>query len=468
MTTYTYTIRADGDISAGYATGVGNVRQAHLILPGSTVRGALAGAFARAHASADQTAMQAELDELFERALVVSQAVPAAELSLAAASFGRCKYRDFGGCEATVDDAFDALEGAATASSCRCEVGWEFGKGWTGGEHLRGARTSTQLTEHGRARTSALFTREFVRPDQREFTGTLTVRPGHELSQETIDWLASGIRLRLGGRRTVQGGAQFTARPADGHTAGLDALTRSDGRAVLRLASAAIVVDEFGAPTTDIGPALRALLGSQAQVEESRAWPRTDRITTWHARARLPRPVETALAAGSTWVVSGLPPDARALLAGGIGLRTGEGYGQAVVLEAPGDAERFGVPALGVTQPEEPEASVAGADTRLGQEDPADPAPEPRRSRTQDLMDDLEAAGRPEVIAKLWLQAKLLADLPPSHRKALRSGRADQALNYPWAQSLSSALRADIRALLAEEDDLVTAVAELDAGKGRS
>jgi CRISPR-associated protein Csx10 len=163
-------------------------------------------------------------------------------------------------------------------------------------------------------------------------------------------WLERPRRLRLGGRRTVSGSADYAVaplRPAEedqlpGEWPGLvggpgqtAASPGDDGaRLVIRLASPAVFVDAAGRPTLEPEPVLD--LGGAA-VE--RSWTRPATWSGWHAASRLPKPDEICAVAGSTYRLTGpasvLQDLAERLPREGAGLRRAEGFGDIRIASRP-------------------------------------------------------------------------------------------------------------------------------------
>ena len=135
-------------------------------------------------------------------------------------------------------------------------------------------------------------------------------------------WLERPRRLRLGGRRTVSGSADYQAvplRPAEedqmpnewpglappaGSARPAESLPaspgRDDTRLVIRLASPAVFVDAAGRPSLEPDPVLDL---DGATVE--RRWARPATWSGWHAASRLPKPDEVCAIAGSTYRITG-------------------------------------------------------------------------------------------------------------------------------------------------------------------
>lgn len=145
-------------------------------------------------------------------------------------------------------------------------------------------------------------------------------------------WLEQPMTLRLGGRRTVGGAADYNAVPVTPERPAQPWL--SGGRLAVRLASPAIFADAAGRPRLEPDPALD-LHGAIAE----HSWKRPATWQGWHAASRLPKPSELCAVAGSTYLIGG-PADAlralaERLLAEGIGLRRTEGFGQIQVVTSP-------------------------------------------------------------------------------------------------------------------------------------
>jgi CRISPR-associated protein Csx10 len=158
--------------------------------------------------------------------------------------------------------------------------------------------------------------------------------PAHSRLEGTIfgrhPWLEAARPLRLGGRRTVGGAADYHAAP----TALPDPPTVDGDRLLIRLTSPGIFVDAAGRPTLSPDPSMD-LAG--ARVEQQ--WARPVSFSGWHAASRLPKPVELAAEAGSTYQLTGDPHLLQTLAAAvrsdGIGLRRTEGFGTADIVTQP-------------------------------------------------------------------------------------------------------------------------------------
>ncbi|WP_329543354.1 hypothetical protein OG548_45880 [Streptomyces sp. NBC_01356] len=331
----------------------------HRHIPGPVLRGALAALWIAAHGTPDRlqtTApdLYAQFIELFE-GVVRYEPLYAPGWQTVPMSVLRCKYPRNQQCARWAED--EAFPAAGDGLCPHCKAPGARSKGAVEPVHTQAsAQESThdlvsqtvrlQLDDAtGTAERGLLFTREALRPrtrdgDARTFTGRITVHPG--ISAEALAWLTGPAhhRLHLGGRRSTGGGADLrltpTTRTALSGEAG-EGTSHSDGagspdghRLALRLTSPALFTDPCGLPlpVPDTSE-LAALLG--VPVTLLRSWTRHEHIGGWNAAANLPKPVELAASAGSTYLLElALPPEPErlAFLADrGLGLRRTEGFG---------------------------------------------------------------------------------------------------------------------------------------------
>lgn len=141
-------------------------------------------------------------------------------------------------------------------------------------------------------------------------------------------------RLKLGGNRSTSGAATITIDP---HAAP-EPLENHNGALILRMATPAVFFDDHGFPTDRPSPHhLRAALNCDAEIEAS--WTRWTSVGGWHAASGLPKPVERAVAAGSTYLVRPhSTPDTdtlERLVTAGIGARRREGFGALFTVAEP-------------------------------------------------------------------------------------------------------------------------------------
>ena len=332
---YRYTITTSSRVSAARAGEMLHHAPAHRIIPGGTVRGALAALWWRDAASRGWGS--AEFTRLFDHHLRVGQAVPIddgrrgrGDTTLSSASTYVCKYQREPACRGfEVDLALELLTAEqdinADPECPYCNRGHGPTRdrpGWVDG--FRSTRTTrTQLEPDGTAKEGNLFDREAI-PAGLTLVGLLWVSPGTEM-----DW-ADGESVRIGGKRSVMGSCTITLETVVDEMQSLKDATR----VALRLRSPAIVVDQFGAGSLaeeDLLAELRRV-SEVDELELVRSWLRSEQVTGWHMRSALPKPSEWALSAGSTVVVEGLTDDGWSRLRTGIGMRTLEGFGEIEII----------------------------------------------------------------------------------------------------------------------------------------
>jgi CRISPR-associated protein Csx10 len=314
------TVIARQRLALGVGSEVSYFTGTHLYAPGSVIRGALAAAWIAENGPPDRAdpAKRMEFRDLFDGAIRFgplymqgSDRVPI--------SAWLCKYPTTGECQQmAVDRAFES------GSTCpACDGPLEQGKGDVllpdGVSAERVMRTSIDR-ETGRAEDGELYAHGAL-PAQSRLVGTIFGRH---------PWLEAARPLRLGGRRTVGGAADYRAAP--------DALPDpplvEGDRLLIRLASPGIFVDVAGRPV--LAPDESMDLAG-AQVEQR--WARPVSWWGWHAASKLPKPIELCAEAGSTYQLEGDPDVLRTLAAtirsDGIGLRRTEGFGVAEVVAQP-------------------------------------------------------------------------------------------------------------------------------------
>lgn len=460
-----YRLTALSRVSVGSGPEVTFSRDAQAVIPGSTVRGALAAAYSREHGF-DWTST--ELRNLFERHAWFSQAVPG-DWDLKGMSYVACKYPKGQACrDAARDIAHDIAAHRKLESRCpHCHGAWQEGKGWGAperqwyepdGNHPRTSLVSTIRTQlkDGVAEDENLFTRRALEAAT-ELTGT--VRIDDDIAEESLAWLESQHQLRVGGQRSVLGAVRWTAGRADDRE---EATHELPHRVVLRCQSPMILVDEHGAPTTDPTQALREALWEQVKVVAR--WVRPTRVAGWHMASGLPKPEEWALAAGSTFVIEGAPPDLARRIVAGVGLRRREGFGTiSIETERPSTPQPSQAPERLATREqvqvlvEAPVPSVKPEPAAPVIEPPeSSPSPDDPRRRIAGIVKALGAS--PQITPKAGING-LLAALtqvrlyrqngnPTSIvRPLIRSAMAN-----PWARALPPATAGQVEELLSEED----------------
>ncbi len=417
-----YELVPDGHLSAGRSGEVMNDRPVHTVLPGSVVRGALAGAWWTNGIGANG---QAAFDELFDGQLVVEAAVPSLDgrrAELRPMGWARCKYPDarHGGWRENLRNP-----------ERRCECGQPLvsGKGWEVPDGVLTLTTRTQL-EGGASKDGALFTRRAVAPTVR-YSGIL--RLDGDVDPEQVAWLLDERRLSIGGQRSVMGRCTWTCREVPDPLP----LPRGSGPFVLTVLQPAILLDRFGANSLDLAGAVDdavAAAGGSIRLG-TKAVVRTTQVSGWHGLAGIPKPTEWALEAGSSVWIEHADPAALAALCRGIGIRRNEGFG-AVAITKPGAQPGFGhSPA--VARPPMPAVEAAPA-----------VAVHPILA----LLDRFPEEDRPSVRSKLREAAEAVA----RKQGPARGPEADRWLTQPWASNLAEDLRGELRRALIARDSVGT------------
>lgn len=328
MERYRYTLTASSPISAGQSDQRANTRRAHQVVPGATLRGAIAARWWRGKDPDDPRAAD-DFDRIFEAGLLVGQAVPA-DLELLSASARVCKYVSEPGCERVLLDL--AVNGDEVSACSVCQGPLAGKSGWRRRPGQRRtaqvSRTRGALTTREAAEPGKLFTRRAITGHQgpAELVGVLYA------DSSVGDWL-DGLGVRVGGGRSLDyGNATLTlslepwpALPESSHH-------------VIRVASPTILLDEFAGPSITPGALqaeLRRVSGDRGlNVRAQPDWLRTESVSGWHMRSRLPKVLDWALAPGSVVTADGLTAEGWNRLQRGIGWRTLEGYGQVELVGA--------------------------------------------------------------------------------------------------------------------------------------
>ncbi|MDT9692646.1 type III-B CRISPR module-associated Cmr3 family protein [Streptomyces sp. P9(2023)] len=194
--------------------------------------------------------------------------------------------------------------------------------------------TRIELTTQETAATGQIFTRQELAPRSGS-PGAHEVLRGQiatgAISDDQLAWLTTDRVLRLGGRRGTGGEVRYRAIPATSSPAPAGNPYTPDGELILRLLSPAVLVDAAGRPSNRPDLARLAQSLGIASVEIARAWTRWERVGGWNAVARLPKPEDLAVAAGSVYLLKPTgdpgPAGLTRLVEDGIGIRRAEGYG---------------------------------------------------------------------------------------------------------------------------------------------
>lgn len=289
-------------------------------VPGAVLRGALASAWITLNGAPESGSNRAGFIALFEGAVRFAPAyLGEPPISLAVRKH---KYSPREDCDPLEIDM--AVTSGRAPTSCRtCEGQLEDAKGLRGKDTAAAGRhTSVPIGEKGIAQDGQLFSRDSMRAGlvlQSTLTGPAAA----------IEELAGLGTIWLGGRRTSHGMA--TLRLGDVTTPPLP--ERTAGGVILRLASPAVFVDDYGRPSLTPNAAdLSDQLGVQCRIV--RSWTRWHDVGGWHAASGLPKPTELAASAGSTYVLEPCPGAGsitdealERLGREGVGLRRHEGFG---------------------------------------------------------------------------------------------------------------------------------------------
>jgi CRISPR-associated protein Csx10 len=408
-------------VSMGRGAGKAFHTTAHLHIPGSVLRGALAKAWIARRGLPDS-----DFRRLFDGRVRFGPLF-AEGSSVLPLSVRVCKYLPTHCTPWYADAAFPAAAGAAQPPTDWDDATghWRSGRGdvvGPGGTTVPNDPVASTAIEPstGTAKEANLFSRDSLRPGL-VFTGAVV---GDDAALQLLIEAVSDLeRLELGGRSSVMGSARLSLT-------GIEAPVGpepSTDRVVLRLASPAFLVDNAGRPTLDVASALRRRAFS-GEVE--RVWARslTDGTGGFHGASRLPKPVDVGLAAGTTIALRTADDDIGvlgSLVTDGIGLRRSEGFGWLEVATGPWTTS----------------SAVAADDSLIGEEGQDAGAFGDVRRRVQDLRLG-HAAGR-------WFVARL--------RDVATTGgpSVDEALSQPGAMVLSRQQRQQVADVLAGQSPVV-------------
>jgi CRISPR-associated protein Csx10 len=337
------TVTARQRLALGVGSEVSYFTGTHSFVPGSVLRGALAAAWIAEHGP--PTDASPAFRELFDGPIRYGPMyVPGT--AVVPVSVRLCKYPKDDRC---LVQAIDAAFDEKTVNCPACCGPLEPGKGQV---QLPGGIMPERIT-----RTSIDPATAKAADGELYAHGALpagTALTGYIYGRDA--WLERSRPLRLGGRRTVSGSADYqavpltpdeeqcmpndwpglAARTGPGQPAGsqIPSGSRDDTRLVIRLASPAVFVDAAGRPSLVPDPALDL---DGAAVE--RRWTRPVTWSGWHAASRLPKPDEICAIAGSTFRLTGSPGTLRDLAGRlpreGIGLRRAEGFGDIRIASYP-------------------------------------------------------------------------------------------------------------------------------------
>jgi CRISPR-associated protein Csx10 len=358
MTSLNVRLTSEQTLAVGTRREVAFVQHGEDHITGSALRGALAKVWIAQHG--EPQAMLKSSDDreffecLFEGKLQFSPALPVG-FQREPISVAYCKYKVTNNCAAWfVDLAFlESPTGNAIACQvcgkkdevfgehcCKCGGAVARGKGKLHSvpRSLRTQRTRTAVDSRtNSALQSALFSRELL-AEGGVFQGTIR---GFEnlpspLKEQIEEWLKGISTVRIGGASSVMGRAGIKIWDVDGSQQPSPGKIRKDGLRVLRFNSPAILLDDAGRPTANIQDEVsrQPELGKTTVVNQ---WVRMVAVGGWSVSSGLPKPMEQAVAAGSTYLIAIDASDPRyseqfeAWVATGIGHRRREGFGFAVL-----------------------------------------------------------------------------------------------------------------------------------------
>ncbi|QUC14365.1 hypothetical protein J5A61_01015 [Arachnia propionica] len=301
-----------------FSVGIGNEALFHTttqrVIPGATLRGALAALWWRGCDSADDFAA------LFDDDLLVTQAVPEGAV-LRTTSTVACKYGAEPRCgEAVYDCALFVASGEALdIRVCpRCKGPLTAKPGWI---------DLPDPVRRGRVQLRADETAEDGRLYSRDYVGKGTRYIAEIETSADLSWLHDAT-VRIGqGRSQDRGRALATVAPLEEKP-----LTWHDRPVAIHLTSPAIITNQWGAPSLDLDDVERELQrvsgDENLTLNRRPEWVRSELVTGWHGRSNLPKVPDWAFAPGTSFVVDGLTADGWRRLRRGIGWRRIDGYGQ--------------------------------------------------------------------------------------------------------------------------------------------
>ena len=331
MTSISFALKAEQSMAVSWVKEIAFYQTSEEYVTGSALRGALAAAWLADHGKSPLFA------EIFEGPVSFLPAMPRT-FRIAPLSMRRCKYRVTDDCDQWFDDHAQAsVDDRPPKNTCdRCNGPTEYSKGRMEGPYddvstdLRSRRVRTAISpETGSSRQRALFAQQALSSDL-AFEGRIChlEKLSDQARQEFTTWVAgmqeSGRGLRLGRGKSVMGKATITdVKKSDDKP-----IAVSPGWHVLRCISPMILLDDAGRATTDITYELRRRgLANPTVVRE---WLRPTMIGGWHTISGLPKPVDHALIAGSTYLIDVCEEDADAwskVVVDGLGHRRREGFG---------------------------------------------------------------------------------------------------------------------------------------------
>lgn len=498
-------------LSPGRSGQSGNFRDIHEIIPGATLRGALGAAWwgspTDPYSGPDP---QGAFDLLFGRLLDVTDAVPfvadnegnTSELvAFEPNSWLICKYRSScdsapvdlaapdgemcPGCTPSTKAAGRTDRVCPSCERCpRCDVRAEPGRGWRV-RSIASMVTRTSLVNEV-PKPGALFTRSVLEPATADgaqiqnvlYAGRLVLRPGHDaqLLTDAITWLRRQRDLRVGGSRSTMGKATLTIADATERLPDVCA-----GRVAFYLTSPAILLDDNGAPSFDLGGHLTRVAASAGASDPSvvKVYLRPTVVTGWHGLAGMPKPTEPAIDAGAVAVLDGMTADAvQQLLTLGVGARRREGNGQlatdplrAIPSRRPPVAAATGTDyLLEATPPADADSAVSTPPNvtpshHLNQPEVAAP-PEPAPSALAEFLGAISPQDQPQAIKRLLVGARQTSRIRQNRLpESIVADKVRHVLDLPWGRQLSGPQRDDVTNILTS-DNIESVILELQRREG--
>jgi len=393
----------------------------------------------------------------------------------------RCKYAGTPEC---CDPRWHDRAGTEfVGDKCTCGGARQSGKGWST-EKLRGVlangtlkRSTTRTAlQRGAPEKDKLFTRSALVTDI-TLRGTLVLSGDRADLSRAIDWLMTDRELSIGGQRSTLGRCRWTCSETSPPKL-------PTGEVVLRLRSPAILVDEFGAATTDLAGAVSdEVARSKGRGRAERHWVRPVTVAGWNGMAGLPKSEEYAVDAGSTVIITDLDEVGAMALSRGLGLRQVEGYGSVELLSRDGVTTREQLPAATApmskgegtrTSSGRHVESITAATQRAAEVDEQtdsvapiapDPIPvpvdesgdEPKMSEVEALLNEIGPARTPATLKGLLAQARLVRRWRENGfaEALVRAQVVEPMNNLPWMRNLSQAHQTRVQAVVSAPAEML-------------
>lgn len=388
------------------AAGTGGPRAqhiaAHSFVPGSVLRGALASVWITDHGGRGEGFV-----ELFEGPLRYSPALPAGS-AVEPASRRWEKYPPKEGTNRRwFDDATKRCEHGDGCGGCAdSSAGWrqEHNGLRAGAVGLRRVITSTAIDRvNGSGAHGHLFSHTVL---ERNTVLCGAVRgPAHAI-EALRGLLSDRLTVVLGGRGSVLGESVVLL---DGPARPYPDPRIVPGTVRIILPGPTILVDDTGAPSTDLAGAVATAVGVDRERVTAWSRPSVQPWAGWHAASDTRKPTDLALEGGAVAVITGLTTQETAacerLAAAGLGMRRAEGFGWVEILDAQDD-----VLTVDLHRADDGEASEDSSRYR---------ASEPPLPSFADLLTELRRAGLDRQQCE-WLVTRLRKGTAPDVQTSLK------------------------------------------------